>query len=935
MLPKHVASEIREDLGSMVTGQFKKIYMSRHENVSILFADIVGFTAISSTCPAPELVRILNELFARFDKLSDKYHQLRIKILGDCYYCISGAPQERSDHAVLCVHMGLSMVDAIQCVREETKSPVDMRVGIHTGGLLAGVMGQKQWQFDVYSKDVELANKMESGGVPGKVHISEKTYSFLGGEFEVIDGDGASREEAIRLAGIKTYLVTKVLKEYPEGTLDEIPHRLSSNLPSPRHSIKSCEPTSAIHHSKSMSIPGPDTTHLHQAESGVYDSDPIIGPGGEIINIEEYNKRLLHELLNRESGRNVRKNSNNFTLGFSDGNYEHQWKYIKDITSCISLLGLPLSCITFSLVFLLIGPFKLVIFATQLLNNSILLLISITVSSIALKTSLVPCDPLLSIPACLKTSDLVQSKTLIRLLILLFMVTLWIITHITTAYFCPQTISIYQSFDPGMMMDANMNQSMPNSLFLSSSQLQHQIRHHHHQASSFATSPFSDSSLSDSSFSDSSLFISSVKPRRSADPSSEYYYHKDTATSDDRSTCDHASYLTYFTILGMISVTVITRVSFIFKKLIIVCLMVSQVLLNLLRLHSSLDHFDQVWYQHREGSRITNSFIDSIVDGSSKTSSSYNSFDDTSGGNERNGNGNNDTSGFYLIAHSHLLNIMIITSAIVLSVLNRQFELMSRRLFLWQKRVEEQKEQVSDIRRKNEALVYNILPPHVAIHFLGRRNLKDEELYSMSYESVGVLFAAMPNFSDFYTEESVNNQGLECLRFLNEVISDYDALLEQERFKDVIKIKTIGSTYMAASGLNVEEDDHHDHSRTTDSDHHDHSRTTDSDHHDHSRTMDSNRHLNKWRHMVQLTEFALSLKDTLNNINKESFNNFVLRIGINCGPITAGVIGARKPHYDMWGNTVNVASRMESTGKAGSIQVTVFFLSCGCFDSEF
>lgn len=91
--------------------------------------------------------------------------------------------------------------------------------------------------------------------------------------------------------------------------------------------------------------------------------------------------------------------------------------------------------------------------------------------------------------------------------------------------------------------------------------------------------------------------------------------------------------------------------------------------------------------------------------------------------------------------------------------------------------------------------------------------------------------------------------GLECLRFLNEVISDYDALLGESRFKDIIKIKTIGSTYMAASGLSSE--DPGPEAAVTE----------------------------RWAHLASLTEFALALKETLNNINKESFNNFVLRIG--------------------------------------------------------
>lgn len=77
----------------------------------------------------------------------------------------------------------------------------------------------------------------------------------------------------------------------------------------------------------------------------------------------------------------------------------------------------------------------------------------------------------------------------------------------------------------------------------------------------------------------------------------------------------------------------------------------------------------------------------------------------------------------------------------------------------------------------------------------------------------------------------------------------------------------------------------------------------------------------RWAHLSLLVEFALELQRALKGINEQSFNHFVLKMGINHGPITAGVIGARKPHYDIWGNTVNVASRMESTGKAGCIQV--------------
>lgn len=162
--------------------------------------------------------------------------------------------------------------------------------------------------------------------------------------------------------------------------------------------------------------------------------------------------------------------------------------------------------------------------------------------------------------------------------------------------------------------------------------------------------------------------------------------------------------------------------------------------------------------------------------------------------------------------------------------------------------------------------------------------------YSKNHDSVGVIFASIVNFSEFY-EESYEG-GKECYRVLNELIGDFDDLLRKAEFKSVEKIKTIGATYMAASGLNVQQLAEND---------------DDSPH----------------AHLRALFNFALEMMGVLDDFNKNMLGfGFKLRIGFNHGPLTAGVIGTTKLLYDIWGDTVNIASRMDSTGVECRVQVS-------------
>ncbi|XP_023821160.1 adenylate cyclase type 8 isoform X2 [Oryzias latipes] len=690
VLPRFVVLEMINDMTNVedehLQHQFHRIYIHRYENVSILFADVKGFTNLSTTLSAQELVRMLNELFARFDRLAHEHHCLRIKILGDCYYCVSGLPEPRPDHAHCCVEMGLSMIKTIRYVRSRTKHDIDMRIGIHSGSVLCGVLGLRKWQFDVWSWDVDIANKLESGGIPGRIHISKAALDCLNGDYEVEEGHGKDRNDFLRRHNIETYLIKQ-----PEESMLALPEDIM------KEAVSSAD---------------------RRASSATFNEaswSPEL-PFDNIVGKQNYSQ-MRDEVF-----------KSNLVCSFI------VLIYITTIQCLLPSASKVTMAIQFSILIVL---------------HSCLILVTTAEDY--------KCLPLVLRKTCCWINETYAARNVI------------IFVSILINFLAAMINILWCDFD---------------------------------KSSNFRNQTYNES-----------VSIPDI--------------------------CFYPEYFVFTGVLAMVTCAVFLRLNSVLKLAVLLLMIAIYSLLTEAFYTSLFIRYDTVHHN-------TENFL-----------------------------GTKETS-------------LLLMAMFLLAVFyhGQQLEYTARLDFLWRVQAKEEINEMKELREHNENMLRNILPSHVARHFL-EKDRDNEELYSQSYDAVGVMFASIPGFADFYSQTEMNNQGVECLRLLNEIIADFDELLGEDRFQDIEKIKTIGSTYMAVSGLSPDKQQCED----------------------------------KWGHLCELADFAIALNESIQEINKHSFNNFELRIGMAHGSVVAGVIGAKKPQYDIWGKTVNLASRMDSTGVSGKIQV--------------
>uniref|UniRef100_A0A8D0LAZ3 Adenylate cyclase type 9 n=1 Tax=Sphenodon punctatus TaxID=8508 RepID=A0A8D0LAZ3_SPHPU len=822
---------------------FRPFKMQQIDQVSILFADIVGFTKMSANKSAHALVGLLNDLFGRFDRLCEDTKCEKISTLGDCYYCVAGCPEPRADHAYCCIEMGLGMIKAIEQFCQEKKEMVNMRVGVHTGTVLCGILGMRRFKFDVWSNDVNLANLMEQLGVAGKVHISEATAKYLDDRYEMEDGKVIERVGqsvvADQLKGLKTYLISglKVKELYcscsqtllpgleaGDGTLLQGASSAENSgdltkVPKLLEKPKACPSCSVI------IAPNSDVGIEEGAiQNGCQDEHKsnTKGPGGR--NPKAQNGLLsppreeklsnsqtsLYEML-QEKGRWVGVSLDQSALlplrfkNIREKTDAHFVDVIKEDSLMKDYFFKP-PINKLSLNFLdqdLELSYRSSYQEEVIRNAPVKTFASATFSSLLDVFLSTIVFLILSITCFLKhgmaTSPPPPAAVVVFIIAILLEV-LSLIVSIRMAFFLEEV----------MVCTKRLLEVIAGWL----------PRH----------------------------FIGAILVSL---PALAVFSH---FTFDFESNIHYTMFMCCAILITIVQYCNFCQLSSWMRSSL--ATIFGAVLLILLYISLCPDSYIETFY------------LESVQNFSSWK-------------NPCNITMSNDIKKpADLIGQEVILVVFLLL--LLVWFLNREFEVSYRLHYHGDVEADLHRTKIQSMRDQADWLLRNIIPYHVA------EQLKVSQSYSKNHDSGGVIFASIVNFSEFYEENYEG--GKECYRVLNELIGDFDELLSKPDYSSIEKIKTIGATYMAASGLNT------------------------------SQCQDSN---HPHGHLKTLFEFAKEMMRVVDDFNNNMlWFNFKLRIGFNHGPLTAGVIGTTKLLYDIWGDTVNIASRMDTTGVECRIQVS-------------
>lgn len=839
--------------------QMRPLFIYPVKELSILFADIVGFTRMSSTKTAEELVYLLNDLYGRFDKLCELTNCEKISTLGDCYYCVSGCLNGELEHARCCVEMGLKMVKEIEIFNRAHGVDVNMRVGVHTGNALCGFIGGKRFRFDVWSSDVTLANKMESSGRAGAVHISQDTY-------ECLRNRPYTYEEADAYLGKQTYFV---MRDDEKRTVAEVLKQNQQNQADSQAAAAAAYGSSSAAGADSKGE-GPLGSQAveYEMEQRKTDEAQLLSltlKNGDFFQTDynavtmrfddsdeeaKFQSYLMDQHKNKNNCSSMTTSNQMMPDNIKDKNFgQLLWTNPPNLLFVGLLVSLLVNAATASgylLTFFASGHSSCVYAHSPAYQFHLYLLVGLVVLILALQTLFV-------------VAYLLQCTTLVRPGL-----------HRRTFLFDKFTsTTASDSRRPSFNLNGHPHKQLDRS---------QKVRYVFARYTALHCVGLAFMILVPL------LIISTSVPIMQA--LNKLSLRQQAATSDTvaEACLDQLDiysprvlnlfglYSYFLFVVALIHFSVHIQVSGFIKTLAAALLATSFALLGLFGIFGYFSDASDI-SNSETISQLENVFYKNDSNGEPDLYSGVSivSFSLYS---------NLFFSGF--VGENAVILIDVLFLCLFIWLINRQSEFIHRLSFKCDQNAHRKVKETEEQKELANWLIEVVLPSHVMNH------IKLKKQYSKNYDCVGVLFLSLCNFGEFFEETYEGGRNL--LRVLNEISVDFDRLFDEPQYASVEKIKSIGPTFMIASGLQ------------------------------------NNTNTRDIQHLYDLVDFALELNEKLEAFNNEAMSvchfKFQIRMGFHAGPVTAGVIGSDRLLYDIWGDTVNVASRMDSTGASGIMQTT-------------